>query len=103
MNRIRVFVGLDYHQRAVQVCVLDAAGAILSNRGCLNDWRVIVERVEALGTVARVAIESCAGAADLAEELVQQAGWSVDLANARPDLHRRPPSAFVAPRMASKV
>jgi transposase len=81
MNRIRVFVGLDYHQASVQVCVLDASGKVLHNRRCPNDWRVIVNRVEAWGAVVRVAIESCGGAANLAEELVHRAGWSVDLAH----------------------
>jgi len=81
MDRIRVFVGLDYHQLSVQVCVLDGSGRVLHNRRCANDWRTIVERVEACGSVVRVGIESCGGAADLAEELVHQAGWSVDLAH----------------------
>jgi len=81
MDRIRVFVGLDYHQLSVQVCVLDASGRVLHNRRCSNDWRAVVKRVEAFGLVVRVAIESCAGAADLAEELVHRAGWSVDLAH----------------------
>jgi len=81
MARIRVFVGLDYHQASVQVCVMDASGKVLHNRRCSNDWRAIVERVRTFGSVVRVAIESCGGAADMAEELVSRAGWSVDLAH----------------------
>jgi transposase len=46
-----------------------------------NDWRAIVAAVGTHGAVRRAAIESCCGAADLAEELVQRAGWSVDLAH----------------------
>ena len=37
MSKIPVFVGLDYHREAVQVCVLDGAGRVLVNRSCAND------------------------------------------------------------------
>jgi transposase len=76
-----VFVGLDYHTGTVQVCVLDRAGAILLNRACPNDWRAIRDTVARFGADVRAAIEACCGAADLAEELVTRAGWSVDLAH----------------------
>lgn len=78
----RVFVGIDYHQSAVQVCVLDREGEVLANRVCENDWRKVVEvasRFEA--SQVEVAIEACTGSANLAEELVQRAGWSVSLAH----------------------
>lgn len=75
------FVGLDYHQHSVQVCVLDRDGAVLMNGSCGNDWRHIAPAAERFGRVRRVAIESCCGAADLAEELVEKKGWSVDLAH----------------------
>lgn len=81
MDRIPIFVGLDYHQDLVQVCVMDEVGRQLSNRGCANSWQAIKEHAEGFGIVKRVAIESCSGAADLADELVQLAGWSVDLAH----------------------
>ena len=81
MDSVRLFVGLDYHQDSVQVCVLDQDGQVLMNAPCRNDCTHIVSRVSKLGIVKRVAIESCTGAADLAEQLVTQAGWSVDLAH----------------------
>jgi hypothetical protein len=81
MNRITVFVGLDYHLHTVQVCILNRAGKVLGNRRCENDRLMIVTYVEQFGTDIRVAIESCVGASDFAEELVQQHGWSVDLAH----------------------
>ena len=81
MNDSTVFVGLDYHQASIQVCVMDPNGKVLLNRRCRNDWMAIAEAAERCGRVARVAIESCTGAANLAEELVQQAGWCVDLAH----------------------
>jgi transposase len=81
MDDYKVFVGLDYHQASVQVCVENQEGEVLFNRRCSNDWRSIVKAVDRQGSVSRVAIESCSGAANLAEELVQKAGWSVDLAH----------------------
>ena len=42
MEKLPVFVGLDYHQDSVQVCVLDSGGKVLGNRVCDNDrngWR----------------------------------------------------------------
>ena len=81
MERIAVFVGLDYHQDAVQVCVMDRSGQVLTNRRCANDWRAIVAAVGRRGDAVRAAMESCAGAADLAEELMERAGWEVALAH----------------------
>ena len=76
-----VFVGLDYHKDSVQVCVLDREGRELLNRRCRNDWRDIARRVVPLGRVRGVAIEACNGAASLAQEMVDQLGWSVSLAH----------------------
>lgn len=79
MSSLRVFVGLDYSTQVVQVCVVDAAGTVLGNRGCANDSREICAFAAQFGTVAGAALEACTGAANLADELVLQAGWSVDL------------------------
>jgi transposase len=79
MSSLRVFVGLDYSNAVVQVCVVDAAGTVLGNRGCANDSREIRAFAEQFGAVAGAALEACTGAANLADELVLQAGWSVDL------------------------
>jgi len=81
MSTVACFVGLDYHQDSVQVCVLDADGRQLLNRSCPNDWRRIAEAAAAIGSVKRAAIEACCGAADLSEELGGGAGWHVDLAH----------------------
>ena len=81
MSTVTCFVGLDYHQDAVQVCVLDRDGRRLLNRSCPNDWRAIAAAVEPLGRVQRAAVEACCGAADLSEELAARAGWHVDLAH----------------------
>lgn len=82
-----MYVGLDYHQGSVQVCVLDAEKRQLVNRRVGNDWREIVSAVGALGAVGlegmrvEAAVEACCGSASLAEELVERAGWSVSLAH----------------------
>lgn len=81
MERIPVFVGLDYHQASVQVCVMDSRGHVLANRRCSNDVGEMVGAAEQLGRVEEVAIESCSGAAALADVLVTQVGWSVSLAH----------------------
>ena len=41
-----VFVGLDYHQASVQVCVEDRAGKVLLNRRCQNEWEAVVKAAE---------------------------------------------------------
>jgi transposase len=81
MESIPVKVGLDYHQHSVQVGVMDMEGRLLGNRSCPNDWQAIASFAERYGRVSGAAIEACGGAADLAEELVQRAGWSMHLAH----------------------
>lgn len=81
MHRIPVYVGLDYHKDCIQVCVVNQRGHLLCNRSSKNDWHSVVELAEGYGKVVRASVESCVGAADLAEELVKKAKWSVDLAH----------------------
>lgn len=80
MSRLTVFVGLDYHQDSVQVCVLDSQGKQLVNATRPNHWQEIAEVVPA-GAVVFAGIEACCGSASLADELSNQAGWSIDLAH----------------------
>lgn len=76
-----VYVGLDYHQHSVQVCVVDAAGKVRRNRSVGNS---VLEVAGVVGDlrVLGVSIEACSGAADLAEELRAGPGWPVELAHA---------------------
>jgi transposase len=60
---------------------MKASGEVIVNRRCPNDWRVIERVAREHGQHVQAAIEACNGAADLADELVQEAGWSVDLAH----------------------
>lgn len=81
MLSVPVFVGLDYHQDSVQVCVMDKTGSVLQNASYENDADVIATVVERHGTSIHAAIESCTGAADLADELAARKGWMIDLAH----------------------
>lgn len=80
MSKIAYFVGLDYHQHSIQVCVLDSEGNVLKNVTRSNNWEDVAAVVPKDGPVY-AAIEACCGAADFAEELITQTGWSVDMAH----------------------
>lgn len=79
MSNVPVFVGLDYHQDSIQVCVLNQKGDVLLNRASGNDCQELARLIQPLGVVRRVGIEACCGAADLGEQLVQRLGWNVSL------------------------
>jgi len=79
MNNVPVFVGLDYHQDSIQVCVLNQRGDVLLNRSATNDCEHLARLVNPLGQVQRVGIEACCGAADLGQQLVERLGWNVSL------------------------
>jgi hypothetical protein len=79
MNSVPIFVGLDYHQDSIQVCVLNQKGDVLLNRSAANNSEELGRLVQPLGAVQRVGIEACCGASDLGEELVERYGWNVSL------------------------
>lgn len=81
MEQGTVYVGLDYHQQSVQVCVVDAAGRVLRNKSVGNSVQEVVGVARGLGALGRVTMEACCGSADLAEALRQEAGWPVELAH----------------------
>jgi transposase len=76
-----LFVGLDYSQRAVQLCVLDPAGRVLCNRAVPDDADAIDRAVRRLGAVRGAALETCTGAADLAQQLTDRFAWPMHLAH----------------------
>lgn len=83
MSSLFTFVGLDYHQETVRVCVLDEEGIERFNRNVPNDaleiWNVVME----YGLPQVVALEACCGTADLAHELRERFEWNVKLADAQ--------------------
>jgi len=83
MGIVPVYVGLDYHDETIRVCVLDEDGVVLGNRNLANDPGAVRDFVHRLGGVVRgVAIEACCGAADFATELEALTEWTVKLAHA---------------------
>lgn len=81
MEQGTVYVGLDYHQDSVQVCVVDGAGRVLRNKSVPNSVLDVGGAVRGLGAVGRVTMEACCGSADLAEQLRREAKWPVELAH----------------------
>ena len=82
MSSVPVFVGLDYHQDSVQVCVLDPDGKVLANRSVANEGKLIQRLACQFGAPRRMGIEACCGSADLAEELATQ--WQLPIQLAHP-------------------
>src|SRR5690348_3665449 len=81
MSKVTVYVGLDYHKDSIQVCVMDRSGTISANRRCPNQAEALVKLVAPFGDDVRAAIESCSGAANLADELATKHGWIINLAH----------------------
>jgi transposase len=81
---LAAFLGLDYHDASIQVCVLDAAGKVLGNRSLPNDVDAVVAFVEQVApghVIQGGAVEACCGAANFAERL-RAIGWNIELAHA---------------------
>ena len=76
-----VFVGLDYSQHDIQLCVLDPHGQRLCNRPVDNSADALNATVRRFGIVKGAALEACTGAANLAEELADRFAWPVHLAH----------------------
>jgi transposase len=81
MNNVSLYAGLDYHQDSIQLCVLDAAGRMRSNRALPNDVAAVAAALDRL-PVAAIAIEACCGAASFGEQLAGCGPWRVELAHA---------------------
>src|SRR5437763_15757024 len=82
MLNLPIFVGLDYHQDSLQVCILDQQGQTRCNRECPNEAEAVLHLVERHGHSVHLALECCTGAADLAEELLGlRPDWTVNLAH----------------------
>jgi len=76
------YVGLDYHDESIRVCMLDEDGESIVNRDVRNDPGAVRDLVRQHGGLVRgVAIEACCGAADFASALEAQTDWAVKLAH----------------------
>ncbi len=82
MVKIPVYLGLDYHKDAIQVCALSSQGGVVFNGSIPNSVQGLIELAgKRCWVVLRVAIEACSGAADFSDELVLKTGWSLSLAH----------------------
>lgn len=81
MSSVPVFVGLDYHQDSIQVCVVDRAGRQLINQRVASDVAAVQRLATRHGRPRGVAVEACCGAANLAHELRDAHGLPVELAH----------------------
>ena len=80
MSSVPVFVGLDYHSKSTQVCVLNQDGSVRSNRKVPSDVPSVLKEIDGLA-VGRVAIEACCGAFVFAQDLVDSAGLRVAISH----------------------
>lgn len=78
-SKIAVWVGLDDHQKNTQVCVVNGQGEVLCNRSVPSEIGPIAQAIEHHGLAKVVAIEACTGSAQLAHELIEQAGLAAKL------------------------
>ena len=81
MFSLPVFVGLDYHQKVIQVCVMDQTRKILANQSVENDPAAVLRVVAPFGANVHAAIEASTGAAEFAEQLINKTQWCVELAH----------------------
>ena len=81
MNTVPVYVGLDYHDETIRVCVIDQSGDVLLNRNAVNNEQQVALLIGRHGDPQGVVIEACCGAADFATKLIRLTGWNVILAH----------------------
>ena len=80
-NTIPLFVGVDYHQDQLQVCVIDASGDVRFNGAYANDAPAVARFIGSMGNIQAVAIEACCGAAHFGENLAAAGSYRVELAH----------------------
>lgn len=79
---VPVFVGLDYHDASIRVCVLDENGDMLVNENVANQISAVIDLVRLHGGLVRgVAIEAYCRAADFASRFVETTEWTVKMAH----------------------
>jgi transposase len=81
MVMLPVYVGVDYHEDTIRVCVMEPDKKVLFSRDQPNDVRRVAAAIRLFGQPAGVALEACCGAADFATELIALTGWNIRLAH----------------------
>lgn len=72
-------VGIDYHEKALQVCITATSGEVLLNRSVSNDVERIANILEKYSPISSVAAEACTGSANFLDELHKRTGYPVKL------------------------
>jgi transposase len=81
MFNLPLYVGIDYHQKTIQVCVMDQQRKILANQAVENNPEAVFRVVAPFGSNVHAAIEASTGVADFAEQLITHYKWNVELAH----------------------
>lgn len=81
MSSLFTYVGLDYHDDTIRVCILSEDGDPLINRDVPNCPVAVDGLVRTYGAPKAVAIEACCGAADFATKLERLTQWDVRMAH----------------------
>lgn len=81
MSNLFSYVGLDYHDDTIRVCVLSEEGNLLINRDVPNCPAAVDGLVRSYGIPKAVAIEACCGASDFATKLEQLTQWDIRMAH----------------------
>ena len=81
MSNLPLFVGVDYHQDQLQLCVIDQAAVVRFNRAVPNDVEHVAGILAGLNDVRAIAIEACTGAASFGEALAGRTTARVELAH----------------------
>jgi len=81
MFNLPIFVGLDYHQKSIQVCVMNQKRKILANVTVANDPDAVHRVVAPFGSNVHVAIEASTGVANFVDLLIHRFQWFVEPAH----------------------
>jgi len=83
MFNLPIFVSLDYHQKFIQVCVMNQKRQILANVTVENDPDTVHRVVAPFGSNVHVAIEASTGVTHFADLLIHRFHWHVEPARER--------------------
>jgi transposase len=81
MNNLPLFVGVDYHQDQLQVCVIDSQAKVHFNKPLPNDAPALARLIKPMGRIQAVTLEACCGAADFGQALAAAGPFRVELAH----------------------
>lgn len=72
-------VGIDYHEKYLQVCIISPSGEMLLNKQIKNSVKTAVDAVSRYGESACVVAEACNGSASFLDDLRKVTGWQTKL------------------------